>query len=70
LKSGWCVSFNGGAKIISYGWYSKDKRTGNYMEYNAKDMTQIYDRCGWYEDDKKVSNLETGARKYKAAYPK
>ena len=40
------------------------------MEYNAKDMTQIYDRCGWYEDDKKVSNLETGARKYKAAYPK
>ena len=38
------------------------------MVYNAKDMEQDAEASGWYEDDKKVGNCETGARKYKVAY--
>ena len=39
------------------------------MEYNAKDMTMIKDKCGWFKDDKRESDLQMMSEKYKTVYP-
>ena len=70
LRNGWSICYNGQTKVISYGWYENELRTGNYMEYNPRDMNQRHQKCGWYVKDRRKKNIQADDPKYKVAYPK
>ena len=39
-KAGWCISYDGEKGEVSIGWYTKDRRRGNFMEFKADDLTK------------------------------
>jgi len=68
LRNGWSVCYNGHAKVITCGWYENDVRTGNYVEFNARDMSQKQHKCGWFVKGRKTKSIQNADRTYKVAY--
>ena len=53
IKNGFCFEYLGIWDRVHVGWYKNDKRHGNWMAFNPKDMSILESGC--YNEDQKVN---------------